>query len=553
MVGSNFIRIAVCLVAWLACAILAPSAGAAPGITVPPAPVAAPVNHVVAPPRGVAVPTAVKKPVVKKPVAKKPVVAVPTAVKKPVVKKPVVKPAPPPAASLPKASSQVGQAAAGATSQVKEGLASKGTPSSSPATHTVKPPRSPGLGSKEAAVQPPVTPASVTPPRSPVTPPHSSVKPPSLPVASPRPSVKLPSLPVASPHSSVIPPTSVGTGVHDASAGAAGNTVGDAISQFSQTPKALPVQTGTRASDIESHVKQTLGSVTQTLSSATPLTQGLGSKAPSPIQDALAGVGKSINDGSGGLTSILDGVTAALSTPGGLGGGLTSVLGGIGGQGSLLDDVEGALGPTLGAISDGLGSNLGGVAGGLGSGLGDITGPLGNLLPPKGLGLIPPGLGGIPGPISALPNKALLPLLGGPPAGFGAGPPVSIEQPVAAVHDPDSRANNTAGAARSGAVPGPTLLRSLTLPLAAGSFDPSQTASNSAHPEPTPGPGDPGDFPGGTPAAPEIAPNGLFQFGFAALLLVALMAAAPAIRRRIQIPPASWQPVPFISLLERPG
>jgi hypothetical protein len=59
--------------------------------------------------------------------------------------------------------------------------------------------------------------------------------------------------------------------------------------------------------------------------------------------------------------------------------------------------------------------------------------------------------------------------------------------------------------------------------------------------------------PGTTSAAIGPAPSGLLLIGFAAMLLVALAAAAPAIRRVIQTAPACWQPAPFVALLERPG
>jgi hypothetical protein len=66
---------------------------------------------------------------------------------------------------------------------------------------------------------------------------------------------------------------------------------------------------------------------------------------------------------------------------------------------------------------------------------------------------------------------------------------------------------------------------------------------NSPNHGPLPGPGT-------TSAA---APSGLLLIGFAAMLLVALAAAAPAIRRLIQTAPACWRPAPFVALLERPG
>ena len=59
--------------------------------------------------------------------------------------------------------------------------------------------------------------------------------------------------------------------------------------------------------------------------------------------------------------------------------------------------------------------------------------------------------------------------------------------------------------------------------------------------------------PGTTSAAIGPAPSGLLLIGFAAMLLVALAAAAPAIRRMIKTAPACWQPAPFVALLERPG
>lgn len=621
MVGSNFIRIAVCFVALLVCAILAPSAGAAPGITVPSAPVAGVVSDVVAPAQE-APPTVVNE-------------AVPTVVKKaPVVQSapaPVANPpktSPPktsphkasqPKASPPKLPSGVGKAAAAAVSPVTQGLVSKGSPPSAPATHTVKTPPSPGLGLKGGPVRPPVTPASVTPPRPPVTP--------------PRPSIKLPSLPVALPQSSVVPTATGGEIINDASGVAAGNTVGDAITQISQAaPKALPVETGTQAGDIRPHLQQTLGSVTQMLSSAPPVTQGLGSKGTpgaSPIRDSLADAGKTINDPSSELTSTVEGVTAALSNPGGagfpgsllggiahlddeggppepaltaiagsLGGDLEGTLGAtpgglitglgptldaIGGQGSLLEDVTGGLGSTvrnissglgssLGGISDSLGSNLGGITGvgGLGSHVSDITGPLGIPLP-NGSGLIPPDLGGvlgpggilgpsgilepggILGPVAALPIGNVLPTIGGIPAAVpvvATSPFAFIEQPLVQTPD-DASGGNTAGA-RNTAAGSPTLPGARPLPFAATSFNPHAGTVAAEAPQ-NPGPGDPANLPGSGAAAPELAPNGLLQFGFAALLLVALMAVGPALGRLIQTASARWRPVPFVALLERPG
>jgi hypothetical protein len=83
---------------------------------------------------------------------------------------------------------------------------------------------------------------------------------------------------------------------------------------------------------------------------------------------------------------------------------------------------------------------------------------------------------------------------------------------------------------------------------------PSMSSATTPSAEPV-GPGNSpnhGPLPGpGTTSA--AAPSGLLLIGFAAMLLVALAAAAPAIRRLIQTAPACWRPAPFVALLERPG
>jgi hypothetical protein len=86
------------------------------------------------------------------------------------------------------------------------------------------------------------------------------------------------------------------------------------------------------------------------------------------------------------------------------------------------------------------------------------------------------------------------------------------------------------------------------------------TPSMSSATTPSAEPAAPGNSPGHGPlhgpagtSGAVSASNGLLIFGFAAMLLVALAAAAPAIRRMIKTAPACWQPAPFVALLERPG
>jgi hypothetical protein len=65
-------------------------------------------------------------------------------------------------------------------------------------------------------------------------------------------------------------------------------------------------------------------------------------------------------------------------------------------------------------------------------------------------------------------------------------------------------------------------------------------------------------FPPRLPGAPSgssvTAPfGGLTFFGFAALLVAALLWAARAPSRILEGASGSWRPTPFVSLLERPG
>jgi hypothetical protein len=98
----------------------------------------------------------------------------------------------------------------------------------------------------------------------------------------------------------------------------------------------------------------------------------------------------------------------------------------------------------------------------------------------------------------------------------------------------------------------PILLRAITLlpgeldlGLGAAVFSPSRQSP--AEPTPPVAP-----TPAGTAGFAGISASVLLLSGFAALLVM-FSAAVPRLIRRLDAVSASWRPMPFLSLLERPG
>ena len=130
-------------------------------------------------------------------------------------------------------------------------------------------------------------------------------------------------------------------------------------------------------------------------------------------------------------------------------------------------------------------------------------------------------------------------------AGFPTGPSSS---PALA----DPRAFDPAGSAPVALGRPFNAIQSLGLaPLSAGIASLVGVADRAPHPRPAPGPGPRG--PTSPPADGTGFSNSFFSSGLAALLLAALILAAAAMARRVRMAPACWRPVPFVSLLERPG
>jgi hypothetical protein len=202
-------------------------------------------------------------------------------------------------------------------------------------------------------------------------------------------------------------------------------------------------------------------------------------------------------------------------------------LGGILGAGGPVAGLLPALGETLGKTLGGLptpGLDLGGILGG-------------------GLQLIAPFSGG--GTIPPSP-PGVAPGLSDPQSGSLIDPPYGSH---VLTHAPDLPATPQAAAAPN-SVPSAAQWDSLITDSMSSTSSPSvesaAPAGGSPSHRPLPGPASPS-------GAVSPAPNGLLLFGFAAMLLAALAAAAPAIRRLIQIAPACWRPAPFVALLEPPG
>jgi hypothetical protein len=218
---------------------------------------------------------------------------------------------------------------------------------------------------------------------------------------------------------------------------------------------------------------------------------------------------------------------------------LGETLGGLPTQGLDLGGLLGPGGPVAGLLPA-LGETLGETLGGLpaqGLDLGGLLGPGGQLIAPVfGGGTIPPSPPGVP------------PGLSDPGDQSGS----LVEQPYGSpvlTEAPDLPATPKAGLARDSvlsAAPWDALITDSMSSTSSPSVESAAPAGGSPDHRPLPGPASPS-------GAVSPAPNGLLLFGFAAMLLAALAAAAPAIRRLIQIAPACWRPAPFVALLEPPG
>ena len=399
-----------------------------------------------------------------------------------------------------------------------------------------------------------------------------------------------PVLPPVKPVVAHVQQTAAGV-VNSASGGGIPSQVSSAVGAIHGTIPKKPVPT-----QVAQVVQATAAGADKIAAQANSLVAATAGPALPQVEQAADGATKALNAVTGGLDSTLDGAIGGSSNGGGPGEGLgatiNAVLGGIaGGPAPGLAGVTGVLGSTLDDMTGGLGSALGGIAGGPASGLSGLTGGLGSTLDGHtgGLG---PGLSGLTGGLGSTVNgltgsvlpalPATLPALsatvphlpildeggvlgsappslddlipataGGPPAfGLGTAPPALTDQTLAGRRYTELGVGTAAAAlertSRAAAHPG-LLISPFAASVAPHADSPASGTQRA------PGPGDPGHLPGVFSGAAQVAPNGLSLFGFAALLLVALMAAAPAISRRIQIPPASWRPVPFISLLERPG
>ena len=201
----------------------------------------------------------------------------------------------------------------------------------------------------------------------------------------------------------------------------------------------------------------------------------------------------------------------------------------------LLDGGGGPVGGLLPALGETLGQTLAGLpTPGLDLG-GILGGGLQLIAPPSGGGTVPPSPPGVPSGLSDPGDQS------------GS----LIDQPYGShvVTDaPDLPAIPKAALAPNAvlsAAPWDSLITGSMSSTSSPSVE-SAAAGGSPDHRPLPGPASPS-------GAVSPAPNGLLLFGFAAMLLAALAAAAPAIRRLIQIAPACWRPAPFVALLEPPG
>jgi hypothetical protein len=201
-------------------------------------------------------------------------------------------------------------------------------------------------------------------------------------------------------------------------------------------------------------------------------------------------------------------------------------------------DLGGILGPggPVAGLLPALGQTLGETLGSLPtSGLGGILGAGGQLIAPIfGSGTIPPAPPAVPSGLSGEQS--------GSPIDQPSGSPVLTVAPDLPVAPGEGLTRNTVLSPD----PWDSLITDSTSSTSSPSVESAAPAGGSPDHRPLPGPGSPS-------GAVSSAPTGLLLFGFAAMLLAALAAAAPAIRRLIQIAPACWRPAPFVALLERPG
>jgi hypothetical protein len=310
--------------------------------------------------------------------------------------------------------------------------------------------------------------------------------------------------PDVAPSEANVPTTSNEAGPNQAASSVAGGgvneTIGEAVNTASKTVNdALPGPVGKGAGDLIDNVGKSSGA-------ASPGSSSSSSALAAPLE-------------------LLPKLTIAPILP------ASPILPGEPLLPSLLDVGGGPLAgllPTLGEALGGLptpGLDLGGM---LGSG-GQLTAPL------LGSGTVP----------SATPPDPAA--LSGP--GDQSGSPIDQTYGSHVLTDATGlQATPKAAIAPDAVLPAVSWDALVTPPMASTRIPLAEPAAPGSTPDhrPLPGPASPSGV-----VSP--APNGLLLFGFAAMLLAALAAAAPAIRRMIQVAPACWRPAPFVALLEPPG
>jgi hypothetical protein len=382
------------------------------------------------------------------------------------------------------------------------------------------------------------------------TPPANAAPPaPPAPPAAPEPA---PAAPDPAP-----PEATPAAGGASETSGGGGNTAEKTIGGAAESANdALSGLAGKTASDLTDTVDKASGGLLRGGAPEPPTGGGRGdeSQAPSPgpsgsgSASLLPGLPKltivpllpanPILPGDGLLPALLDGGAGGVSglLPA-LGQTLGETLGSLPSTGLDLGGILGPGGPVAGllpALGETLGETLGGLAT-PGLDLGGILGAGGQLIAPIfGTGTIPPSPPGAPSGLSGEQSGSLI----DQPSG----------SPVLTVA-PDLPATPGAGLARDSVLspaPWDSLVTDSTSSTSSPSVEAAAPAGGSPDHRPLPGLPSPS-------GAVSSAPTGLLLFGFAAMLLAALAAAAPAIRRLIQIAPACWRPAPFVALLERPG
>jgi hypothetical protein len=355
--------------------------------------------------------------------------------------------------------------------------------------------------------------------------------PPPAPAAEPAP---------AAPDPAPAEPTPAAGGVSETSGGA-GDTADKTTAGVAETVSdALPGLAGKTATDLTDTVDKASGGLLEGAAPKPPTGGSLEDESPSPTPSGS------------GSASVLPPLPKLTIVP--------LLDGGGGAVAGLLPALGENLGETLGALPN-AGLDLGGILG-PGGQVAGLLPALGETLGETLGGLSTPGLdlGGLLGPAGQL----IAPVFGGgtgPPSPPGVPPSPSgpgdrsgslVDQPYGSpvlTEAPDLPATPKAGLARDSvlsAAPWDPLIPDSISSTSSPSVESAAPAGGSPDHRPLPGPASPS-------GAVSPAPNGLLLFGFAAMLLAALAAAAPAIRRLIQIAPACWRPAPFVALLEPPG